>query len=333
MSNLTSELNLSLAVDDDDTADYLTVALSDSLTVVDGMFNATTGHNHNGSHQGGALEFQDLLVSQDLTVVGASELQGPVHAGSNLTVDGTATVVGHTDLTTLDVSGTTLLHGALTIEGGINATNGLTVSGAINATGDITGRYLTTDDGGNGVLAAGHGDLYVRGNIVRVDQPGGLSVAGPAQIGSWLAAGTNLSGVAGDISANRGANTGYLWLGNASHHVGFDGSNYVMPNGNLYVGGDLVVTQTNATTLSNKTLADPRMSAQVQLGGGSYTLGEVGANANKWRFLKAWTVGMTIFLTNGTLILFGTQYTSGQYVLRSGDSLSIYCDGSNWWVL
>ena len=42
---------------------------------------------------------------------------------------------------------------------------------------------------------------------------------------------------------------------------------------------------------------------------------------------------MTINLTNGTLILFTTQYSSGQYILRNGDSLSCYCDGGNWWVL
>lgn len=55
MSDLTGELNLSLAVDDDDTADYLTQALRDSLNTLDGVFNSATGHSHNGAHQGGSL--------------------------------------------------------------------------------------------------------------------------------------------------------------------------------------------------------------------------------------------------------------------------------------
>jgi len=264
MSNLTSELNLWQAVDDDDTADYLTVSLSDSLNILDGLFNASTGHAHNGSHQGGALEFLDLTVGEDLTVIGASDLQGPVHMRSNLTVDGNATVVGHTDLTTLDVSGTTLLHGAVTVEGGINGLNGLTINGALTATGDITGRYLHTSDGSNGVVYADAGNLFLRavaGSQTIIDTGVGLTVTGYAQVNSWLAAGTNLSGTPGDITANRGGNTGYLWLGNASHHVGFDATNYVMPNANLYVNGDLVVLASSAIVLNNKILADPKVTA------------------------------------------------------------------------
>jgi hypothetical protein len=57
MSDLTPELNLALAEDEDDTADYLvlTSGLRGSLAIVDGMFSATTGHAHNGAHQGGTL--------------------------------------------------------------------------------------------------------------------------------------------------------------------------------------------------------------------------------------------------------------------------------------
>jgi hypothetical protein len=57
MSDLTTELNLALAVDNDDLADYLVLAagLRGSLVTVDGLFNSGTGHNHNGAHQGGAL--------------------------------------------------------------------------------------------------------------------------------------------------------------------------------------------------------------------------------------------------------------------------------------
>lgn len=57
MSDLSSELNLALAVDNDDTADYLTTpaGLRGSLIVVDGLFASGTGHTHNGAHQGGII--------------------------------------------------------------------------------------------------------------------------------------------------------------------------------------------------------------------------------------------------------------------------------------
>ena len=55
MSDTTAELALSLAVDDDDTADYLTIALRQSLNALDGTYNQATGHNHSGSHQGGII--------------------------------------------------------------------------------------------------------------------------------------------------------------------------------------------------------------------------------------------------------------------------------------
>lgn len=52
MSGATTELSLATAVDSDDNADYLTLSLANSLRTVDGLFNAVTGHTHNGSHQG-----------------------------------------------------------------------------------------------------------------------------------------------------------------------------------------------------------------------------------------------------------------------------------------
>lgn len=59
MSDLTSELNLVLAVDGDDLANYLDAdpgsSLRTSLKTLDGLFNVSTGHTHNGSHQGGPI--------------------------------------------------------------------------------------------------------------------------------------------------------------------------------------------------------------------------------------------------------------------------------------
>jgi len=57
MSDLTAELNLALAVDNDDQADYLVTdsGLRGSLKTLDGLFNSSVGHTHNGAHQGGVI--------------------------------------------------------------------------------------------------------------------------------------------------------------------------------------------------------------------------------------------------------------------------------------
>src|SRR4051812_38013255 len=115
MSDLTSELNLALADDDDDTADYLVLpaGLRGSLQTLDGLFNSTTGHAHNGAHQGGNLQFLDLLVSQNLTVNGSSTLKGPVIAQGALNAAALAT------LNSLDVTTISHLRGAVTMDAGL----------------------------------------------------------------------------------------------------------------------------------------------------------------------------------------------------------------------
>lgn len=55
MSGATPELALGTAVDADDTADYLTLTLANSLRTIDALFNNVTGHNHSGAHQGGPM--------------------------------------------------------------------------------------------------------------------------------------------------------------------------------------------------------------------------------------------------------------------------------------
>jgi hypothetical protein len=55
MSGASTELGLSLAVDGDDNADYLTIGLSNGLKTLDGLFNNVTGHSHAAAHQGGPI--------------------------------------------------------------------------------------------------------------------------------------------------------------------------------------------------------------------------------------------------------------------------------------
>lgn len=337
MSDLSPELNLALAVDDDDTADYLvtTQGLRGNLNVLDGLFNQTTGHAHNGAHQGGALQFQNLLVGQDLTVNGATDLKGAAILRQTLHVVGISTMDALVTAQSLDVTTTSHLRGLVTLDAGLTLTGTLTITGPLTATGIVTGRYLYTSDGSVGAVYAPDGALYLRpkaGSAVVLDQ-GGLTGSTFLTAGTYISAGATLSAVAGDISANRGNNTGYLLLGNASHYVGFDGTSYQMAASNLYTNGSLVANEINVAALSNKTLVDPKVTAQVTLGGGSYTFPSVTGNAGMWRYVKAWGSNLTILLTNGTFILGNVQYTSGQYILAAGDSVSCYCEGANWWVL
>jgi len=87
MSNLTSELNLKTAVDADDTEVYLTSDLAGSLNTLDGLFNATTGHTHSGSHQGGVL---GANAFPDNTIPGAKIVTGSIT--STQIANGTVTV-------------------------------------------------------------------------------------------------------------------------------------------------------------------------------------------------------------------------------------------------
>lgn len=75
MSTLTPELNLVQGTDPDDTADYLTIGLASSLAILDGTYNQTTGHAHNGAHQGATLGPNAFA---DNTLPGAKLVDGSV---------------------------------------------------------------------------------------------------------------------------------------------------------------------------------------------------------------------------------------------------------------
>src|SRR5262252_4436946 len=78
MSGATTELNLSTAVDSDDNADYLTIALANSLRTVDGLFNNTSGHTHGGAHQGGPISTIPVSAIPDGSITGAKIQDGSI---------------------------------------------------------------------------------------------------------------------------------------------------------------------------------------------------------------------------------------------------------------
>jgi len=174
MSDLTSELNLALAVDDDDTADYLTTSegLRGSLLTLDGLFSSSTGHAHNGAHQGGTLQFLDLTVGQNLVVNGSSTLKGSVVAQQNLNVLGATTLVtlgtsGLATLNSLDVTTTSRLRGTVTIDGTINSGGTLTIGQDLSVGRDLTVTRNATITGAltAGSISTGGGSLNVGANL------------------------------------------------------------------------------------------------------------------------------------------------------------------------
>jgi hypothetical protein len=311
MSTLTPELNLIRAQDDDDNADYLVTDLANSLGIVDGLFNATTGHTHNGAHQGGALQFQDLTIGDDLVVNATSTLKGAVYAQAGLTVTGALSSSGLATLNALDVTTTSRLRGAATTDAALTIGTNLTVNGTSLHTGAGTFSSTLTVTGG---LAAN----------------GGLTVTGNTSISGLLGAGRlNVAGI--DYGAGFGISTS-TGIAQTFWYQRGSGSTRCWDNADF-----TFATTSTASTLVQRDgsgmLADPKVAGQVTLGGASYTFPTVTGNAGLWRYVKAWSQNLTILLTNGTFILDRTQYTSGQYTLQNGDSVSCYCDGSNWWVL
>lgn len=319
MSDLSPELNLALAVDDDDTADYLTTTqgLRGNLNVLDGLFNSTTGHSHNGAHQGGNLNFLDLVVGEDLTVNGATDLLGPAIMRQTLHVVGISTLDALVTAQSLDVTTTTRLRGAVTIDGTVNASAVLTIGQDLGVGRDLAVTRNTTIGGTltlTGALSA-VGGLVITGNA---------SVSGVLTAGRIAAGGADY-GAATSLSVVSGlAQTAWYQRGSMSYRC--------WDNGDFTFG-----TAAAASTLVQRdgsgNLSDPRTTGQVTLGGASYTFPTVTGNAGMWRYVKAWGQNLSILLTNGTFILDRTQYTSGQYTLLSGDSVSCYCEGANWWVI
>jgi cytoskeletal protein CcmA (bactofilin family) len=139
------------------------------------MFNSVTGHAHNGSHQGGNLQFLDLLVGQNLTVNGSSDLKGAVIARQTLHVIGAATLDATLVTNSLDVTTTSHLRGAVTIDGAINSSGTLTIGQDLAVGRDLS---VTRNAVVTGVLTVGS-----------INGTAGLTITGAASISGLLSAG------------------------------------------------------------------------------------------------------------------------------------------------
>jgi hypothetical protein len=194
MSDTTAELGLKLAVDADDTADYLVTSLRNSLNVLDGVFSSSTGHNHNGAHQGGNLVFGVLNTTSIAFANGAT--LGPFATGNqlrfqstNVSFSGTITADGAATVTGLTVNGNTTVTGTLGVTLDITCRD-LTASRntTINGTLGVTGAVATSNRITSGTdMVVGNGALFMHSSgdtsIVR-QSPGALLMPNTLYIGA-----------------------------------------------------------------------------------------------------------------------------------------------------
>ena len=138
MSDLSPELNLALAVENDDTDDYLTqnAGLRGSLVTLDGLFNALTGHAHQGAHQGGTIGFQGLFAGATVSpstnyVVAANVLYVFCIAAIAVTLPAAATTSYPINVAAVSGQSTVTASGGSVFGGSFNTTTGVVQDGVV----------------------------------------------------------------------------------------------------------------------------------------------------------------------------------------------------------
>ena len=135
MSGSTTELALKTAVDADDTADYLTLSLADSLRTVDALFNNVTGHSHAGAHQGGPIATVPAGSIPDGSITSAKIADGSIQ-GTDI-ADGAITSAKIADgtITSADIADGTISATDLAVGAASNNVFGVwAIGGSTTAT-------------------------------------------------------------------------------------------------------------------------------------------------------------------------------------------------------
>src|SRR5215467_10691341 len=147
MSGSTTELNLKTAVDSDDTADYLTLSLADSLRTMVALFNSVTGHNHSSAHQGGPITTIPITAIPDGSITGTKIADGSI--GTADLADLSVTTNKHADLS---VTTPKLADGAVTTAKILDGT----ITGTDIADASIPGTKLVPSSVGSVQIADGN---------------------------------------------------------------------------------------------------------------------------------------------------------------------------------
>ena len=153
MAGTTTELALSTAVDTDDTADYLTLNLANSLRTLDALFNNVTGHTHASAHQGGPIAASSITGAIDKADWYRSTGHTTPYPGSGVGIEmywsGTAGILQSFNRATAayaetDIYGSTVKVGAnggtaftVAADQGVTFAGNIGVAGASNLAGTL----------------------------------------------------------------------------------------------------------------------------------------------------------------------------------------------------
>lgn len=178
------------------------------------------------------------------------------------------------------------------------------------------GGYLN-DYGSQGLIGCSGltvtpGNLYAAALIVNGPSTlsGNVAVGGTLTVsgnGTFNAAATfnGTTTVNVDLTVSRNNNTGYIWLGNNSqHYIGFDGTQYIMPNGLLNIQSAGISAQGNIS--ANGTVsASGNITASGQVSGGT-------------AIFSSWAAISTVYL-NST--------SAAPYIQNAGTSVRYWASG------
>jgi len=237
--------------------------LIDPHLEVTGAIQATAYNFTNGTtiDTDGALSVrinQDLTVNRriNLPFVGAAANQPSIQLANNAFISAKSSTGAVIPVLSTTTDNFTAFYTGPTGLAFVNSTNTTRVA-SITPTGDGNFAYLSTSDGNNGILSSRNGNLYLRPSgsnvwcIMDVGQ-GLLMPTGSIQVqAGYVSAGAPISGAVGDLTAHRADNTGYLYLGNPTHYVGFDGTNYQMPTSGMNLGGNLNAASITLASAAN----------------------------------------------------------------------------------
>ena len=325
MPTPTPELGLQKAIDSDDTADYLDTGLSQSLTTVDGLFNNVTGHTHGGVHQGGPINAIPVSAIPDGSITSAKITDGAIQ-----TIDladgcvSTAKIVDGAITTTKIASGVTLtsvtlnsptLNSATSNSPSIgNPTINGTVSGsAVFTNGPTTNDWFRVANTGLGIYNAATG-----GGV-------GFDAGGPFVYGAY-GGGHLITETAAQTLTNKTINSPSINSPTLNSPV----LNSPTIGGNVS-GGVFVNLRQSGPAAFGVGGAD-LTNYMINWGTGTFTLPNAStAYAGVFRAVKAYGGAATV--NCGTPLYGPGTSANGAISLNNGDSVTCWCDGTNWWAL
>jgi hypothetical protein len=287
MSDSTTELGLQLAVDADDTADYLTIRLRQSLQSLDATYNQAGGHTHSGPHQGGAISSGAFLTALDLPdwfrSTGHRTAYPSSGQGIEMYWDGANAVLqgydrGASTWRPLVLAGSSIIlqtagSTRLTVDNAGNVTMGasLTVNGTLLANGVQV----------NGTVAIGNGLSVTGGNVSITNN---LTVSGTTTLQAASATTLHATGAATlDSALTVGGTLVVTGITTLATTLNVNGGQINLNNNvSIYLTGTGAYRWTNGASIDTSGGSD--MNAWIPAGGGNF---KVQHNGGGWAGVQA----------------------------------------------